>query len=258
MLTLLALEFRKLSGARSVRLAVLVCLLLPWLWSLAPRLQQIYGLTLVSGFQVPALALITTVQFVLPLFVALSCAELIGTEVAQGTLAPLLLRPLDRNRVILAKLLAALLYPALLLVVLLIGSLLAGLRLGYTDFAGGSGLGPGGFVGQGLLSSGAALLQVLRGYLLAAVVMLPVSALSLLFGVTFLNTTAAALATLATLNIMRLLTVFPEAIQKILLTTHLDLFLRQGSDIVQPMILLLIYTVGFGVMAVFAFDRRDV
>ena len=241
MLTLLGLEFRKLLGARSVRIALIISFLIPWIWSLAPRLQQVYGLVLTSGFQVPAISLITSVQFVLPLFVALSCAEMIGTEVAQGTLAPLLLRPIDRNRVILSKLITALIYPALLLLVLLLGSFLAGARLGYGDFVGGSGLGPGGFIGQGALSSGAALGQVLRGYFLGALVMAPI----------------AALATIATLQIMRLLTVFPEGFQQILLTTHLDLFLRQGN-ISQSLILLVIYTVGFCLLSVFAFDRRDV
>ena len=257
MLTLLRLEISKLLGARSVRLALLVCFLVPWLWSFAPRLQQVYGLVLTSGFQVPAISLITTVQFILPLFVALSCAEMIGVEVAQGTLAPLLLRPIDRNRVMFAKLVAALLYPALLLLALLLGSLLAGIRLGYGDFTGGSGLGPGGFVGQGALTSGAALSEVLRGYGLAALVMAPIAALGLLFGVIFLNTAAAALATIATLQVMRLLTVFPEGFQKILLTTHLDVYLRQG-DITQSLILLIIYTAGFSLLTVFAFDRRDV
>lgn len=257
MLTLTGLEFRKLVGARSVRIAVLVCLLLPWVWSLAPRLQQVYGLLLTSGWQVPSLTLITTVQFVLPLFVALSCAEMIGTEVAQGTLAPLLLRPLDRNRVIGAKLVAALCYPALLLLVLLLGSLLAGLRLGYADFVGGSGLGPGGFIGEGPLVAGAALREVLRGYLLAALVMAPIATLALLFGVAFLNTAAAALATLATLQFMNLLKVFPEGVQRLLPTSYFDLFLRQ-SGVAQPLILLAIYTLGFGLIAMFVFDRRDV
>ncbi|ULH14907.1 ABC transporter permease [Deinococcus sp. KNUC1210] len=257
MLTLLRLEFLKLLGARSVRIALLVCFLLPWLWSFAPRLQQVYGLVLTSGFQVPAISLITTVQFILPLFVALSCAEMIGVEVAQGTLAPLLLRPIDRNRVMLSKLVAALLYPALLLLALLLGSFLAGIRLGFGDFTGGSGLGPGGFIGQGALSSSMALTEVLRGYALAALVMAPIAALGLLFGVIFLNTAAAALATIATLQVMRLLTVFPEGFQKILLTTHLDVYLRQG-DITQSLILLIIYTAGFSLLTIFAFDRRDV
>ena len=35
------------------------------------------------------------IPMLLPLFIAVAVAEMIGTEVAQGTLAPLLLRPVD-------------------------------------------------------------------------------------------------------------------------------------------------------------------
>ena len=263
MLTLLRLELSKLLGARSVRISLVICFLVPWLWALAPRLHQIHGVVFTSGFQVPAFSLIATVQFFLPLFVALTCAEMIGVEVAQGTLAPLLLRPLDRNRVMLSKLVTALAYPVLLLLVLLLGSALAGLRFGFGDFVGGSGLGPNGFLEKGHTSSGLALLEVLRGYLLAAAVMAPIAVLGLLYGVLFLNTAAAALATIATLQVMRLLTVFPEAFQKILLTTHFDIFLpysvtQRHGDLVQSLVLLTIYTVGFSLLSIFAFDRRDV
>ncbi|MBI0446661.1 MULTISPECIES: ABC transporter permease [Deinococcus] len=257
MLTLVLLEFRKLLGARSARLALLVCLLLPLLWLIAPRLSALLQVALVSGWQLPAVSLGVLVQFLLPLFIAVTCAEMIGAEISQGTLAPLLLRPVDRTRVILSKLAVALLYPALLIVVLVAGSLLAGLGLGLGSFTGGTGLGPGFFVGVGPLSSSEAFLQVLRGSLLAAVMLMPVAALALLFGVLYLNTAAAALATLATLNILRLLVVFPEGIQRLLLTSHFDLYARQ-DNVLQPLILLLIYTAGFGFLAVYAFERRDV
>lgn len=56
---------------------------------------------------------------------------------------------------------------------------------------------------------------------------------------------------------MRLLVVFPEALQQVLLTSHLALYAQQGS-VTSSMILLLIYTIGFSLMAIFAFDRRDV
>ncbi|GAA4022091.1 ABC transporter permease [Deinococcus rubellus] len=256
MLTLIMLEFRKLFGARSARLAALICVLLPWIWPLAPRLKGVYNLVIVSGWQVPTLSLITITQFLLPLLVALTCAEMIGTEISQGTLAPLMLRPINRSRIIVAKLITALIYPALLLAVLFVASLVAGLRFGFGDFSGGTGLGPGLFVGVGQLSSGEAFGQVLRSFLLDALALMPIAALSLLYAVAFLNTAAAALATLATIQIMNMLVVFPEALQKILITTYLDLYSRQG-DLTQPIILMVIYTVGFSLLAVFAFEKRD-
>lgn len=257
MLTLITLEFLKLLGSRSARLALIVCFVLPLLWAFAPRLEVLMKVAVVSGWQLPAISIGIAVQFLIPLFIAVTVAEMIGTEVSQGTLAPLLLRPVERTTVIASKLFVALSYPVLLIAITVIGSLLAGIPRGFGEFTGGTGMGPGLFVGVGTLTSNAALAEVLRGSLLAAVMLMPIAALALLFGVLLLNTAAAALATFAALNLMRLLVVFPDTIQRVLLTSHLNLYAQQ-TDITQPLILLIIYTVGFGLMAVFAFDRRDV
>ncbi|PNY80291.1 ABC transporter permease [Deinococcus koreensis] len=257
MITLLLLEFRKLFGARSAKLALLVTFILPLVWAFAPRLSALIKVNLISGWQLPAVSIGVTIQYLLPLFIALTVAEMIGSEVSQGTLAPLLLRPVDRTKVIASKLIVALSYPFLLMITTVTGSLLSGIPLGFGTFLGGTGLGPGLFVGVGELGSGAAFAEVLRGATLAAVALMPIAALSLLYGVLYLNTAAAALATFATLILMRLLVVFPETIQRILLTSHLGIYAQQG-DITQPLILLLIYTAGFGLMSIFAFDRRDV
>lgn len=258
MLTLLALEFRKLLTSRSAKLALIVTLLMPLVWAFAPRLEQLgIKVQMVSGWQLPAVSIGVTIQYLLPLFIAVTVAEMIGSEVAQGTLAPLLLRPVDRTKVIGSKLIVALIYPFMLIASTLLGSLLAGIPRGFGSFLGGTGLGPGLFIGVGELSSGAAFMEVLRGSFLAGIVLMPVAALSLLFGVLYLNTAAAALATFASLIVMRLLVVLPETVQRVLLTSHFGLYVQQG-DITQQLILLLIYTAGFGMMSIFAFDRRDV
>ncbi|AFD25027.1 ABC transporter permease [Deinococcus gobiensis] len=258
MLTLILLELRKLLTSRSARLGLAVSFLLPLLWAAAPRMNMLLGdLALVSGWQLPAVSIGVAVQFMLPLFIALTVSEMIGSEVSQGTLAPLLLRPVGRTQVIASKLVVALLLPFLLIAVTVLGSLLAGIPRGFGAFTGGTGMGPGLFVGVGQLGSGAALLETLRGSFLAALMLMPIAALSLLFGVLFLNTAASTLATLAALNIMRLLVVFPESVQRILLTSHFALYAEQGS-VAGSVALLLIYTAGFGFMAIFAFDRRDV
>lgn len=256
-MTLFALELRKLLRRRSARLGLAVCFLLPLLWPWAPRVEALFGVELVSGWQLPAVSLGVLVQFLLPLFIAVTCAELIGSEVSGGTLAPLLLRPVNRTRVLTGKLLVALLYPLLLVLATVAGSLLAGLVVGLGPFTGGTGLGPGFFQGVGTLTPGQALGQVLRASFLAAVMLLPVASLAVLFGVLYLNTAAAALATLATLNILRLFAVFPESLQRLLPTSHFDLYVRQ-ADVTPGLILLLIYTLGFGVLAALAFERRDV
>lgn len=256
MLSLISLEFRKLLASRSARIALLVCALLPFLWSFAPRLNEILRVDLVSGWQLPAVSIGVAVQFLMPLFIAVTVAEMIGAEVAQGTLAPLLLRPVSRTRVIVGKLVVALFFPLLLVVATLLGSLVAGIPHGYGEFRGGTGLGPGLFQGVGMLSPSGALAEVLRGGLLTWVMLMPVAALSLFFGVLLLGTSAAALATLATLSVLRLMVVFPEGLQRVLLTSYLNLYVTQGS-LTQALVLLFIYTLGFSLMAIFAFDRRD-
>jgi len=259
MLSLILLEYRKIFGFRSVRLALIVLLILPWIWSFAPRLQEIYGLVLVSGWQVPSLALVTSAEFLLPIFIAVTSAELVGHEMSQGTLAPLLLRPVSRSRLLGAKLITALTYPVLLLLVLFAASMLAGLRLGFGDFAGGTGLGAGAWVGQGMLTPGGAVAELARGYGLASLTLMPIAALAMLFAVMYLNTAAAALGTIATLLLMRLLVVFPEGVQKLLLTSHFGAYLSQNPrDVQQSLLLLTIYTVGFTLLALFTFERKDV
>jgi len=118
----------------------------------------------------------------------------------------------SRSRVIVSKLIVALFFPLLLVLATLLGSLVAGIPHGYGEFRGGTGLGPGLFQGVGVLSPSAALAEVLRGGLLTWIMLMPVAALSLFYGVLLLSTSAAALATLATLSVLRLLVVFPEGL----------------------------------------------
>ncbi len=257
---LLNLEFRKLIGFRSVRLGMILVFLLPFFLTFAPdgELAKLIGvnLILVSGWQVPALSLYIATQFVLPLLVSVTCAELLGGEVSWGTLAPLLLRPVSRTRVIGTKLFVAILYPLLLLVVLFLGGVLVGgLRFGLGAFAGGTGLGAGGFTGVGVLDIGGALSELLRGFLIAGLTLAPISGLAVLFGVIYMNTAAASLGTIATIQIMKLLEVFPPI--KRLLLTHHQLAFAPGQNALESLILLTLYTVGTLVAALFVFERKD-
>lgn len=257
---LLSLEFRKLLGFRSVRLGMLLVFVLPFFLTFAPdgELAKLIGvnLILVSGWQVPALALYIATQFVLPLLVSVTCAELIGGEVSWGTLAPLLLRPVSRIRVIGTKLFVAILYPLLLLVVLFLGGVFAGgVRFGLGTFAGGTGLGAGGFTGVGELTTGGALAELMRGFLVAGLTLAPIAGLAVLFGVIYMSTAASALATIATIQIMKLLEVFPPI--KRLLLTHHQLAFAPGQNALESLILLMLYTVGTLVAALFVFERKD-
>jgi ABC-2 type transport system permease protein len=201
------------------------------------------------------LSLLAGMEFLFPFLVVMAASEALGSEVAQGTLKSLLLRPLPRTLLLLAKLLAVLLYPFVLLSVSFLGGLLAGLFHGLGPFYGGTGLGEGGFAGAGLLTPDRALLELLRAHLLAGAVLTPLASLALLYATLFLSTAAGALAAVATLLLMRLLVAFP-ALTPFLLTTYLDLHLRpQAAGL--GLSLLLIYTAGFALLAVLIFRRKD-
>ncbi len=267
---LLQLEFRKLIGFRSVRLGLIVAFLVPILFTFAPDvgLSQFLNqnLILVSGWQVPGLALYMVMPFLLPMLVAVTCAELIGGEVAWGTLAPLLLRPVSRTRIILSKLFVALLYPIMLLLITLIsGLLIGGLRFGLGEFTGGTGLAEGGFVNMQILDPATALFQLTRAYLIAGLVLAPIAGLGVVFGILFLNTAAAALASVASIILMGMFSVF-TVIKPLLLTEHLKAYYHfalseadrtKTISIEQSLILLLLYTIGCAVAAVALFERKD-
>jgi ABC-2 type transport system permease protein len=253
------LEFRKLLGFRSVRLGFVVAFLLPFLLSLAPQdqLKLIAGtdVILASAWQVPGLALYIVMQFVLPLLVAVTCAELIGGEVAWGTLRPLLLRPVSRFQIIGSKLFVAILYPFLLLAITMIGGLIAGIPRGLGGFYGGTGLGPGVFTGIGYLAPLDAFLELARAYWIAGLVLAPIAAMAVAFAVAYLNTAAAALATISTILLMRMLIVFPQ-IKILLLTEHLNAY-APGMDTNRSLVLLAIYTVMLAGLTMFMFEKKD-
>jgi ABC-2 type transport system permease protein len=260
----LSLEFRKLLGFRSVRLGLLVAFILPTILTLAPDegIAQVIGadVILVSGWQVPGMALYIMMPFMLPLLTAVTCAELVGGEMDWGTLRPLLLRPVSRTRVILSKLMVAMLYPFLLLLSTLVGGLLVGgIRYGLGSYLGGTGLGDGAFVGVGELAPLSAFAELAQGYMISGVILSPVAVLAIVFGVLYLNTAAAALAGVGTILMMGMLKVFVW-LRPLLLTEHLDAYspLRASTYTTQQSLILLIIYTGIGIIAsMLIFERKD-
>lgn len=97
--------------------------------------------------------------------------------------------------------------------------------------------------------------EILRGHLLAGAVLLPLVPLALLYATLFLSTASGALAAMATLLLMRLLVAFP-ALTPFLLTSYLDLHLRPyAAGLGLP--LLLLYALGFALLATWVFGRKD-
>jgi ABC-2 type transport system permease protein len=256
MIALLRMEFGKLFRLPSLRFSLILLVLLPLLWAYAPGIFKVYGFFLVSGFQVPALGLLSGMEFLLPLLVAIASAELLGIELSFGTLPTILLRPVSRSRWLLAKLLVAALYPLLLLLFLLLVSLLAGAWFGFGPFVGGTGLGPEGILGQGTMLPGPAFGEIVRAYAVAALSLVPISLLAVLFSVVFMSAAGGALATLGTLIVMKLLVVFP-ALEPYLLTSQLSAYVAPVAGLGWVALLILLYCAAFAVAAVVLFERKD-
>lgn len=255
-LTLLKMELGKVWRLTSVRFGLILLLVFPLLWAYAPGIFEVYGFFLVSGFQVPGLSLLSSMQYLLPLLTAIAAAEILGTEINNGTLPTILLRPVTRPNWLAAKLIVIAIYPFVMLLVFLGASLLAGIPFGFGSFFGGTGLGEAGLLGQGLLTPGAAIAELLRGYVLAALALVPIGMLALMFTVVFMNAAAGALATLSTLIFMQLLVVFP-AIEPYLLTSQLGAYAAPSSQVMWLLTLVALYGAVFAALAVVLFERKD-
>lgn len=256
MSTLLRMEFGKLLRLTSVRFGVLAMILFPLLWAYAPGIFDVYGFFLVSAFQVPALSLLSSMQFLLPLLVAITSAELLGVELANGTMPTILLRPVTRPQWLAAKLVVVAVYPFLILAVFLVASLIAGSPYGFGSFVGGTGLGDAGLLGAGVMQPGAAFAELLQGYAVAALALVPVGLLAVLFTVVFMNAAGGALATLSVLIFMQLLVVFPR-LEQYLLTTQLNAYQHAVNGVPWAIALMLVYSALFAAVAVVLFERKD-
>jgi ABC-2 type transport system permease protein len=255
-LSLIGIELGKLFRLASLRFSLVVLALFPLVWSYAPGVFEVYGVYVVSAYQVAALTLLSSMEFMLPLLVAIASAELLGMEISLRTLATVLLRPVSRAQWLTAKLIAVVVYPFLLLLFALALSLLLAFPLGYGDFVGGTGLGRGGLLGDGVMAPDEALVELARAYGLAALSLMPISVLALLFTVIFMNAAAGALATLASLIIMQLLVVFP-GLERFLLTTQLSAYVEPVHELSWVVSLLVMYSALFATLSVFLFERRD-
>lgn len=256
MTALLRMEGSKLLRLASVRAAAVLLIVFPLLWAYAPGIFEVYGFFLVSGFQVPALSLLSSMEFLMPLLVAIIAAELVGIEAMHGTLPTVLLRPVTRSSWLLAKLLVLSAMPFLVMAYFLLTSLAAGVPFGFGSFVGGTGLGEGGLAGQGMMTAGAAWGELLAAYLMAAISLIPIALLAVLATVVTMNAAAGALATLSVLIVMQLLVVFP-VLDPFLLTRHLSSYADPVASIGWVVTLILVYSAAFAAASVVLFERKD-
>ena len=273
---LLSIEWHKLWRLATVRLSLLLFIIFPIVWAYAPGVVDVYGFYIISAYQVPALSLLSSMEFLLPLLVAIVSASLLGVEVSYHTLPTVLLRPVSRSKLFLAKLSIAVLFPFILLAFLLVTSLfitspvclLCHFNLlnesictnacyGYGAFIGGTGLGAGELVGVGEMLPLTALKELGIAYALAAASLVPISCLAMFFTVVFGQGVSGALATIALLIFMRLLVVWPQ-LERYLLTTHLNAYVHPTESLGWTLAGLGIYGSIFAAWAMFIFERKDI
>jgi ABC-2 type transport system permease protein len=250
------MEFGKMGRLASVRFSVALLIVFPVLWAYAPGIFEVYGFYLVSGYQVPALSLLSSMQFLLPLLVAITAAEMLGVEISHGTLPTVLLRPVTRSQWLLAKLIVVSVYPFAVMLFFLLTSLLAGSPYGFGGFVGGTGLGQAGLLGQGMMQPLQALREVGGAYLIAGYSLVPIALLAVLFTVMFMNAAGGALATLSVLIFMQLLVVFP-VLEPYLLTTQLNAYVKPVAHLGWVVALIALYCAAFAAVSVVLFERKD-
>lgn len=256
MTALVRMEARKVLQLTSVRGAAVVLAAFPWLWAYAPGIFDVYGVAIVSGFQVPGLGLTSAMTFLMPLIVAIVAAELVGVEVTHGTLPTVLLRPVTRSAWLAAKMTVVAAVPVAALGWFFAASLVAGAAYGFEAFVGGTGVGPGGLAGVGTLAPGAAWAELLGAYAWAAASLLPVALLAVLATVLTMNAASGALATLATLIVMDLLVILP-GLEPYLLTRHLSAYVDPVAGPGWVAALIALYGAAFAAAAVLVFERKD-
>lgn len=256
MSALLRMEAAKLFRLTSVRASLVLLVVFPLLWSYAPGIYEVYGFYLVSGFQVPALSLLSSMEFLMPLLIAITAAELVGMEKMHGTLPTVLLRPVTRSQWLLAKLLVLSVYPFLAMAFFLLASLVAGTPYGFGSFVGGTGLGEGGLAGAGAMSVQAAVGEILAAYALAAVSLVPIALLAVLATVVTMSAASGALATLSVLIVMQLLVVFP-GLEPYLLSRQLSAYTDPAAGVGWVVALIALYAAAFAAVAVVLFERKD-
>lgn len=256
MSALLRMEASKLLRLASVRASLVLLVVFPLLWSYAPGIYEVYGFYLVSGFQVPALSLLSSMEFLMPLLIAITAAELVGMEKMHGTLATVLLRPVTRSQWLLAKLLVLSVYPFLAMAFFLVASLAAGVPYGFGSFVGGTGLGEGGLAGAGAMTVQTAMGEILAAYALAAVSLVPIALLAVLATVVTMSAASGALATLSVLIVMQLLVVFP-GLEPYLLSRQLSAYTDPAASVGWVVALIALYAAAFAAVAVVLFERKD-
>ncbi len=211
-----------------------------------------------NGLLVAVASLFALVTFLLPLLAAMSGSQAIAGEAENGTLRTLLMQPVRRGAVLLAKWFVANLYVAVGLVLLAVGSLIAGGVI--------YGLGPMTLLSGQTVGVGESIWLIFLAYLFVLVGMATVVSLAVLFSTltnSSLTAVGAALVLVIVMLVLGGLSVF-DFLQPYLFTSHFTAWINLFREpivwapIRDAMINFALWIVGLTGVAYLVFRRKDV
>lgn len=244
--------------------------LVPFLITVAMRLSsggppdpeqggpQFFNFIESNGLYVAVASLFALVTFLLPLLASMSGSQTIAGEAENGTLRTVLMQPVRRGSVLLAKWMVANLYIAIGLVILAVGSLIAGGAI--------YGLKPMILLSGQAVGVGESIWLIFLAYLFVLVGMAAVVSLAMAFSTltnSGLTAVAAALVLVIIMLILGSLSVF-DFLRPYLFTTHFDAwmnFFRQPvvwAPIRDALINFAVWSVGMTGIAWLIFRRKDI
>ncbi len=223
---------------------------------------------LTDGTLFPLAALAIVLPLFLPIAVALTAGEAVAGEAQQGTLRYLLVRPVGRLHLLVAKLVAAMAFVVLTIVVVAVTAYVLGvLLLGNGEVTAGSAVVPGGTSVSGTsLTTPELVVRTLLALAYAILCMLGVASIALFLSTVADSPLGAALGTMAVLVASTLLFTLDAAdvVRDVLPTRYwlafVDLFRDPvlWRDVVRGVLLQLAYVVVFFGAAWANFATKDV
>ena len=219
---------------------------------------QFFDLITSNGLLVAVASLFALVTFLLPLLASMAGSQTIAGEAEAGTLRTVLMQPVRRGTLLMAKWFVANLYIAIGLVILAIGSLIAGGAI--------YGLKPLTLLTGQSVGVGESIWLIFLAYVFVLVGMATVVSLAVAFSTltnSSLTAVGAALVLVIIMLVLGSLSVF-DFLQPYLFTTHFSAwvnFFRDPVDwdpIVDALINFAVWIVGMTGIAYVIFRRKDI
>jgi ABC-2 type transport system permease protein len=220
--------------------------------------EPLLASALINAYYVSLITLFVAIPLFVPALVVMVAGDLISGEISDGTLRMMLLRPVSRTTLVLAKLAMAAFYSLLLLAVLGITSVLVG-GIGF-------GWGPMVSLSGALIPHAQAVLYLALAYLVAFALMMSVVGIAMFFSVATRSSLTAIGGTLALVigfQILRFFDTF-DFLTPYLFTSYFDSWLNlfrtpiYWTPIWQGVATSAGYAVPLLLAAIFIFRRQDI